>query len=152
MPWFCAAGVGGVTTVERFVSAAAKLRPTTRPRRRYITKRVNCNCTDKAGNIYFSAENLPIIFLVLREATGWAPRSSTCNAQGVPHRGFCTAGAGGATPVQNTSAPPRSYGQQLELAEGKSPQEFPCHCAAAVWQLRVAIVASDGRFKGRLFD
>jgi hypothetical protein len=35
-PKFCAAGEGGVTTAETCVSAAAKLRPTTRARRSYI--------------------------------------------------------------------------------------------------------------------
>jgi|AntAceMinimDraft_5_1070358.scaffolds.fasta_scaffold58175_2 hypothetical protein len=36
MPRFCAAGAGGVRTAETCANAAAKLRPTTITRRRYI--------------------------------------------------------------------------------------------------------------------
>ena len=35
----------------------------------------------------------------------------------------------GFVPHAQASAPPRIYGKRLELAEGTSPRELPCHCA-----------------------
>jgi len=40
-PRFYTTSAGDVTTVETFISAAAKLRPTARTRRRYIAARAN---------------------------------------------------------------------------------------------------------------
>jgi hypothetical protein len=31
--------------------------------------------------------------------------------------------------LKHASAPPQSYGQELELSEGTSPRELPCLCA-----------------------
>ena len=30
--------------------------------------------------------------------------------------------------LKHVTAPPRNYGQRLELAEGTSPRGLPCHC------------------------
>jgi hypothetical protein len=40
-PRSCAAGAGGVTTIEKCVGAAAKLRQTTRTRRRFVAARIS---------------------------------------------------------------------------------------------------------------
>jgi hypothetical protein len=40
---------------------------------------------------------------------------------------FCAAGAGGVKTFKHASAPPRSYGQRLELVEGTSPRGLPYH-------------------------
>jgi hypothetical protein len=41
---------------------------------------------------------------------------------------FCAACASSVKKIKDASAPPRIYGQRLELVEGASPRELPCHC------------------------
>ena len=45
----------------------------------------------------------------------------TCDAQRAPRRSF--------VPHAQAPAPQRIYGQRLELVEGTSPRELPCHCS-----------------------
>jgi hypothetical protein len=90
-PRFSAAGAGGVTTVEKCVGAAAKLRPATRAHRRYIA--VPYHCADKAGIFYSAPLSIRRVVLLL---------INVCPRQGRrrPAPRFSAAGAGGIAAVK----------------------------------------------------
>jgi hypothetical protein len=86
-PRFCAAGAGGVATVETCVSAAAKLQPATRTRRRYIA--AGCLATVQIEPVIFTifrCTSAELFFIccgsvAAQWATAWGPRPSDCDAQ-----------------------------------------------------------------------
>jgi hypothetical protein len=49
-------------------------------------------------------------------------------AAGGSRRGFVPQAQAASQRLKNASAPPQSYGQRLELAEGISPSGISCHC------------------------
>jgi hypothetical protein len=91
-PRLCAAGAGGVTTVDRCASAAAELRPTARTYRTSPRGSLR-HCTDKAGNIYYVPLYICRVVLLLL---------NVCPRQGrrSPTPRFCVTGAGGVTTVE----------------------------------------------------
>jgi hypothetical protein len=69
-----ASGTKQAPTVQTCVSAgapAAKLRPSTKYRRRYVAAKINCHSTDKAGYIHSSLLYIyRVVFILLRQRCG----------------------------------------------------------------------------------
>jgi hypothetical protein len=122
-PRFCAAGAGRLKHASVVVRSTRrhgqrlKLTECTSPRG------LTCHCTD--------VQVIPLIFTLLcctsAELLFSFNTSAPGRAAGGPRRGFMPQVQAALNLLKHASAPPQSYGQRLEIAEGASPRGLTCH-------------------------
>jgi hypothetical protein len=120
-PRFHAAGASGITALRH-----ASVAPRSFGQRLELAEGISprgliCHCSDKTGNIY--SASLHICRFVLR-----LPHACPRQGRRRPTPRCFAADAGGVTWLKHTSAPQRSFGQRLKLADGAQPGGLNRHC------------------------
>ena len=79
MPRFCAAGAGGIATVETCVEDAAKLRTKTRTRRRYIAAKISFPLHIKPVILTLPSCTSAELFFFCCDSVAALPALANCN-------------------------------------------------------------------------